>query len=288
MEGAYPAHQLAYCQRVQAVETRKLQCVIEQVVVGETSGKVRRARWPVFPAHSQVHRELLRDLPFVLKIEVVNRVTAGRKDDRQIAANLVRLVQQESCERVAKAGFRIAIQRGRPSRKLEPAARVKDLSLKQILPLAPNIEAPLDQVCRLRLGPVVHIIEIRHGTLPWQAVDKTHDGIVIAVDPDFCQTTRPVVQIHIGYANVPRCGQAVINVDRLIAIPHDAKPDLRQQCRTENMRVIEAGTLVARRPTALKAAVVRPSVNPAVWPVQAGVEYRGPLETIAYKESIFG
>src|SRR5215471_13852621 len=80
----------------------------------------------------------------------------------------------------------------------------------------------------------------------------------------------------------------MIDVNRFITIPNDAKPDLRHQCRTENMGVIEAGTLVARRPTALKAAVMRPSIDPPVRPIKAGIKYRGPLEAITHKESIFG
>ena len=250
-----------------AAQAGQLQRVVERVVVGKAGRVVRRARGPVFPAQAQVQRQLLGDLPLVQKVQVVNRIAARGKDNRQVAADLVGLIEQEGCEGVAETGGRIAVERRRPRRENESSARVEHLCLNDVLTLAANIGAPFDHVRALRLGPVIDKVEIGDRAPPRQAIDETDDGVGVAVDLNLGEAARPVVQIDVGNADVLGSSQTVVDVGGLIAIPHDAEAELHHQRGAEDTRVVETGALVARGAGSLKAAVMRASVDASVGPV---------------------
>src|SRR5262249_46323221 len=98
----------------------------------------------------------------VLHVEVIDRVAARGKRDRQVPADLVGLIEQKSGERISKSGSRIPISGSRTGRKGKPAARIEGLGLQQVLALPPYVEAPLDDLSALGLRPIVDEVEISH------------------------------------------------------------------------------------------------------------------------------
>src|SRR5262249_21498293 len=75
-------------------------------------------------------------------------------------------------------------------------------------------------------------------------------------------------------------------IDRVIPVPHNTNADLGDQRRTDNVRIIESGALIAGWPAALKAAVVRAAVDAAVGSIETRIKYCGPLETVARKHPV--
>src|SRR5215467_4121791 len=80
----------------------------------------------------------------------------------------------------------------------------------------------------------------------------------------------------------------MVDVDGVIPIANDADADFSDQCRTEDMRVIDPWALVARGAAALKAAVMRTAIDAAVRPIQAGIEHAGPLEAVPNEQPVAG
>ncbi len=140
----------------------------------------------------------------------------------------------------------------------------------------------------LRFSPVIHGIEIGYGPFPGQAVDKSNQRRVVAIDADLGKAARPGIQIDARDADILRCRQPVILIDGLIAIPYDAEAEFRYQRRAEDVRVVEPRALIARRPGSGKAAVMRTAVNAAVGPIKTRVGYIRGLIAVAHEEPVAG
>src|ERR1700682_4964980 len=118
------------------------QNVVSRVVIRITAREGGFPRRPVLPAYAQIHGQLLRDLPLILEVEVVNPFPPRWKKDRIASRYRVRPIQKETGKGVGKTDFGVAIEWRRAFRENEASACIN--RLLQIVTLAANVDTPFD------------------------------------------------------------------------------------------------------------------------------------------------
>src|SRR6185312_12223016 len=146
--------------------------VVLRVIVGESSGKMRRSGWIELPSQPQIDRQLRGRRPLILQESEKLPLPVCRKVSTGIAASLAWQIKQEAGHVVIETCFRsgaVDLRRGLAVAEIENSARAERLILQQIVSHTPQVHTEFDRVIADDLRQRVSHQDIRFGPHPWQA-----------------------------------------------------------------------------------------------------------------------
>ena len=221
------------------------QVVGSGIVIREAAREFRRGGGIKLPAQAEIDGQFGRHLPFVPAEPEELPLAVSGEIGVDIAADIGRRGEQEAGHVVGNPGRRGGAggretggrtnalggaQRGLRRGEVIDAARAVRLVLQQVVADALEVDAPLEGVVALHLGPDVDHVHVGFAADPGQAGRVTDHRIGKAVvDVDAHHAARELVDVHAGNTDRGRVVAAVIGRIRLVVIVRNRNARLHHE-----------------------------------------------------------